>query len=157
MLAKKKTLIFCLLETGGGGGGVAKSPNQNCLQKPRMSGFFFWGENINQKNRSFLRFWRQKGGWAIWTLSWEDKLGAIFFCKHPLGWRYFFSDCIFVKFCKTSTWNFSETYCNLKILKFRNHKRGCWITYRIALRNIQHYQVGWAMVTKIDILWQGDW
>ena len=80
MLAKKKKIAHFLSSQDRGlegRGGQIKI----YFKIPKMSDFFYWtGEKMNQKNRSFLRIWRQKGGGAAnLTLSSEDKIWAIFF------------------------------------------------------------------------------
>ena len=79
---KKKSLIFCLLETGGGGG----RSNQNCLQKPKNERFFLQIWIKSRKKSLIFEVLKTKGGGAaICELSREDKIWTIFFLQASLN------------------------------------------------------------------------
>ena len=81
MLAKKKSLIFCLFETWGGGGG---GKNRIVSNIPKNERFFcyFWKKKIAH----FFRFSRQRwgGGRQFFSCLEKTKYERFFFCKHPL-------------------------------------------------------------------------
>ena len=76
MLAKQKTLIFCILKTGGEG-----RPNQNCLKIPKMSDFLF---ELTKKIAYFEGFEEKRvGGGDFIIVFRRQNMSEFFLCKHP--------------------------------------------------------------------------
>ena len=92
MLAKNKTLIFCLLETGGGErGGEIKI----VFKILKMSDFLVETWEQIEKKSLILEAWGQKGGGASEDCL-EDKIWAIFILEASLRYVFVFLDLVFL-------------------------------------------------------------
>ena len=83
MLAKKKRSFFVFSRQGVGEGGVAKSPNQNCLQKPKNERFFFHVGKNKPKKSLIFEVLKTKGGgeWRFTNCLQKTKYERFFFLQ----------------------------------------------------------------------------